>query len=82
MASQTKDRGITIGVDIMDMSISWECSTLFKPVRTLPPITFGRKNAVCFLPLLHVFKHFKLDLLMEVNTHIMNPAQTAYFGAI
>ena len=26
MASQTKDRGIIIGVDIMDMSISWDCS--------------------------------------------------------
>ena len=26
MASLTKDRGITIGVDIMDMSILWECS--------------------------------------------------------
>ena len=26
MARHTKDQGITIGVDIMDMSISWECS--------------------------------------------------------
>ena len=26
MARHTKDRGITIGVNIMDMLISWECS--------------------------------------------------------
>ena len=38
MASQTKDRGITIGVDIMDMSISWECRN---------PGRFGRGS---FLP--------------------------------
>ena len=33
MASQTKDRGITIGVDIMGMSISWECSILYLMAR-------------------------------------------------
>ena len=35
MARHTKDRGITIGVDIMDMSISWECS-----IRSLPHSQF------------------------------------------
>ena len=42
---------------------------------TLFPGIFFPENVACFLPLLHIQVHSRLDFSMEANT--MNPDQTA-----